>query len=76
MKRIVRILGLAMVITALLVVSIAGTVFAGNGPDVPNGQNGECDGSGPCEECSGPYGPYGPFGAVNSDGGNGKAWID
>ena len=51
MKRIVRIFGLAMVITALLVVSIAGTVFAANGP---NGPNPDCEPIG-----DGPFGPYG-----------------
>ena len=82
MKRIVRILGLAMVITALLVVSIAGTVFAGNG----NGPNGYGDGTGegptggegPHYETA-PNGPNGPNGAGNSYGEparNGKAWID
>ncbi|MFC1971543.1 hypothetical protein ACFLV0_06445 [Chloroflexota bacterium] len=60
MKRIVRILGLAMVLTALLVVSIAGTVFAGNGP---NGPNGDCEGNGPIYD-QGPFGPYGPYGDV------------
>ncbi|MFC1971060.1 class I SAM-dependent methyltransferase [Chloroflexota bacterium] len=51
LKRIVRILGLAMILTALLVVSITGTVFAGNGPN------------GPIYD-QGPYGPYGPYGDV------------
>ena len=58
MKRIVRILGLVMVLTAFLVVSIAGTAFAANG----NGPNGVCDGSGPVTDCSGPWGPYGSYG--------------
>ena len=55
MKRIVRIFGLAMVLTALLVVSIAGTVFAHNGHGDGEG-NGPIDGSGPWEP--GPNGPY------------------
>ena len=61
MKRIVRMLGLVMVLTALLAVSIAGTAFAANG-NGPNGPNGECDGSGPVIDCSGPWGPYGSYG--------------
>ena len=63
MKRIVRILGLVMVLTAFLVVSIAGTAFAANG-NGPNGPHGDCDGScdGPVSDCLGPWGPYGSDG--------------
>jgi len=49
LKRIVKILGIAMVLAALLVVSIGGTVFAAGGPN------------GPCETCvpvgDGAFGP-------------------
>lgn len=58
MKRIVRMLGLAIVLTALLVVSIAGTVFAGN-DNGPNGPNGDCD-------LPGPWGPNVSYEADNS----------
>ena len=57
MKRIVKILGLAMVLTTLLVVSISGTVFAANGP------NGDC-------ELPGPYGPYEGDSGPNSPNGD------
>jgi len=58
LKRIIRILGLAMVLTALLVVSIAGTVFADNS-NGPSGPNGDCD-------LPGPYGPNVSLEAGNS----------
>ena len=78
MKRIVRILGLATVLTALLVVSIAGTVFAANGPqggdEAPYG-DGDCvcdceclgDGACTCQNWCGEAGPHGE-GAGNSHG--------
>ena len=50
MKRILRILGLAMVLSALLVVSITGAVFAAgdeNGKGNFQNQGEVC----PCEEC-------------------------
>ena len=74
MKRITRILGVALVLTTLLVVSIAGTVFADNGPYGPNpdcepigdGPFGPFADNGPhgpnpdCEPIGdGPFGPYG-----------------
>jgi len=52
LKRVARVLGLAMVLTALLVVSISGTVFAADG-NGPSGPNGDC-------ELPGPYGPNAP----------------
>ena len=45
MKRIVRILGLAMAITAILVISVTGAVFAANGPQAGEGApygDGDC----------------------------------
>ena len=47
-----------MVLTALLVVSIGGTVFAGD-DNGPNGPNGDC-------ELPGPYGPKVSYEAGNS----------
>ena len=68
-----------MVLTALLVVSIAGTVFAANGPNGPNpeceplgdgpfgpnvtGEAGNNGPNGPHGDCDGP-GPYGPFAGI------------
>ena len=47
MNRIIQILGMALVLTALLVVSIAGTVFAADGNPDNGNQGEEC----PCGEC-------------------------
>lgn len=50
MKKILRILGLAMVLTAILVVCITGTIFAaGDNAEVAQNHYNEC----PCDE---PYG--------------------
>ena len=56
MKRIARILVFSLVLTTLLVVSIAGTVFAANGP------NPDCEpiGDGPFGPSEGTNGPHGP----------------
>ena len=64
MKRIIKILGIAIAIAALLVVTIGSTVFAANG----NGPNGLQDGDGPIGG-QGPFGSYGPDG--NGENGNG-----
>jgi hypothetical protein len=66
LKRILRMLGLAMVVSALLVVSLTGAAFAAN-PDKgngTNGPNGDCEGNGPIYD-QGPFGPYGPYEAQN-----------
>ena len=52
MKRILRILGLAMVLSALLVVSITGAVFAaGDNAKGPQSQTQNQYEECPCEEC-------------------------
>lgn len=52
MKRIVRILGLAMVLTALLVVSITGAVFAaGDNAKVAQNKYEECPYDEPYGDC-------------------------
>jgi len=56
-------LGLAMVVSALLVVSLTGAAFAAN-PEKGNGPNGDCEGNGPIYD-QGPFGPYGPYEAQN-----------
>jgi len=46
-SRIIKILGITMVLTALLAVSMAGTVFAAGGNPDKGNQGEEC----PCGEC-------------------------
>ncbi|UCC16708.1 MAG: hypothetical protein JSU58_10145 [Dehalococcoidales bacterium] len=66
MKRIVKILGIAMVLAALLVVSIGSAVFAAeNG----NGPHGDCDRD--CSIGGGPYHERGPHGDCDGDGPDG-----
>ena len=63
MKRIVKILGIATLLAALLAVSIGTTVFAANGPNGP-GEN--------CEPIGdGPFGPNAPDDEVIPNGPNG-----
>jgi hypothetical protein len=42
MRKIIKILGLAMVLTAILVVAVAGTAFAAGGPQGPAPNSGDC----------------------------------
>ena len=59
MRRIFKVLGLAVIITSMLAVALAGTALAAGSTEpagpAPNSGDGVHDGSG----FDGPYGPYG-----------------
>ena len=51
MKRILKIVGVATVLSALLVVSIGGAALAANGDTAQTQTQNQYDGECPCEEC-------------------------
>ena len=59
MRKLMKVLGMAMVLTAILVVALAGTVFAANGHMEPAPESGDCipNGSGFTSDVGAGVGP-------------------